>query len=57
MALMGCSNHSGDTDRSQFCKINIGELIDSEFKLYEQQRMHFLNLSNGANDNEFDFKH
>ncbi|MGB0476186.1 MAG: cold-shock protein [Candidatus Poseidoniaceae archaeon] len=55
MALMGCSNHNGDTDRSQFCKINIGELMDSEFKPTRQQRMHFLNLSNGANDNEFDF--
>jgi hypothetical protein len=55
MALLGCSNHNGDTDRSQFCKINIGELMDSEFKPTRQQRMHFLNLSNGANDNEFDF--
>ena len=55
MALMGCSNHNGDTDRSQFCKINIGELMDSEFKPTRQQSMHFLNLSNGANDNEFDF--
>ena len=55
MALLGCSNHNGDTDRSQFCKINIGELMDSEFKPTRQQSMHFLNLSNGANDNEFDF--
>ena len=55
MALLGCSNHNGDTDRSQFCKINIVELIESEFEPTRQQRMHFLNLSNGANDNEFDF--
>ena len=31
------------------------ELIESEFEPTRQQRMHFLNLSNGANDNEFDF--
>ena len=55
MALLGCSNHNGDTDRSQFCKINIVELIESEFEPTRLQRMHFLNLSNGANDNEFDF--
>ena len=55
MALLGCSNHNGDTSRSQFCKINIVELIESEFEPTRQQRMHFLNLSNGANDNEFDF--
>jgi len=55
MALLGCSNHNGDTDRSQFCKIHIGDLMDSEFIPTRQQRMHFLNLSNGANDNEFDF--
>ena len=55
MALMGCSNHNGDTERSQFCKINIGELMESEFEPTRQQSMHFLNLSNGANDNEFDF--
>ena len=55
MALLGCSNHNGDTDRSQFCKIHIGELMESEFEPTRQERMHFLNLSNGANDNEFDF--
>ena len=55
MALLGCSNHNGDTERSQFCKVNIVELMESEFEPIRQQRMHFLNLSNGANDNEFDF--
>jgi len=55
MALLGCSNHNGDTERSQFCKNNIVTLMDSEFEPTRQQKMHFLNLSNGANDNEFDF--
>jgi len=55
MALLGCSNHNGDTERSQFCKNNIVTLMESEFEPTRQQKMHFLNLSNGANDNEFDF--
>ena len=55
MALLGCSNHNGDTERSQFCKNEIVTLMDSEFEPTRQQKMHFLNLSNGANDNEFDF--
>lgn len=55
MALLGCSNHNGDTDRSEFCKFNIEELLASEFEPTWPQKLHFLNLSNGANDNEFDF--
>ena len=55
MALLGCSNHNGDTERSEFCKFNIEELLASEFEPTWPQKLHFLNLSNGANDNEFDF--
>ena len=55
MALLGCSNHNGDTERSEFCKFNIEELLASEFEPTWEQKLHFLNLSNGANDNEFDF--
>ena len=55
MALLGCSNHNGDTRRSEFCKFNIEELLASEFEPTWPQKLHFLNLSNGANDNEFDF--
>ena len=55
MALLGCSNHNGDTERSEFCKFNIEELLASEFEPTWPQKLHFLNLSNGANDNGFDF--
>ena len=56
MAALGSSNHSGDTKRSQTCKLLIDGLVESGFEPESHRKRHYNNLANGANDNEFDFE-
>ena len=56
MALLGSSNHSGDTEQSKMCKFMIDGLFDAGFEPESHRRRHYNNLANGANDNEFDFE-
>ena len=56
MAVLGSSNHSGDTKRSQTCKLLIDGLFEAGFEPESHRRRHYNNLANGANDNEFDFE-
>ena len=56
MALLGSSNHSGDTQQSQMCKLMIDGLFEGGFEPESHRKRHYNNLANGANDNEFDFE-
>ena len=56
MALLGSSNHSGDTEQSKMCKFMIDGLFDAGFEPESHRKRHYNNLANGANDNEFDFE-
>jgi len=55
MALLGSSNHTGDTTTAQTCKSRIEALFDGGYSPLLHRRRHYQNLSNGSNDNEFDF--
>ena len=55
MALLGSSNHTGDTTTAQACKSRIEALFDGGYSPPLHRRRHYQNLSNGSNDNEFDF--
>ena len=56
MAVLGSSNHSGDTEKAKKCKMLIDGLFESGFTPESHRRRHYNNLANGANDNEFDFE-
>jgi cold shock CspA family protein len=55
MALLGSSNHTGHTTTAQTCKSRIEALFDGGYMPPLHRRRHYQNLSNGSNDNEFDF--
>jgi cold shock CspA family protein len=56
MAVLGSSNHSGNTKKSQTCKLLIDGLFEAGFEPESHRLRHYNNLANGANDNEFDFE-
>jgi len=56
-SVLGTSNHIGETDTANKCKVYINELIEDGLKLSKIERLKLSNLSGGANDNQFDFSH
>jgi len=56
-SVLGTSNHIGETDTANKCKVYINELIEDGLKLSKIERLKLGNLSGGANDNQFDFSH
>ena len=56
-SVLGTSNHIGQTDTANQCKVYIDELIDEGLKLSKSEILKLNNLSGGANDNQFDFSH
>ncbi len=56
-SVLGTSNHIGQTDTANQCKVYIDGLIDEGLKLSKSEILKLNNLSGGANDNQFDFSH
>lgn len=56
-SVLGTSNHIGQTDTANQCKVYIDELIDEGLKLSKSEILKLNNLSGGASDNQFDFSH
>lgn len=56
-SVLGTSNHIGQTDTANQCKVYIDELIDEGLQLSKSEILKLNNLSGGANDNQFDFSH
>ena len=56
-SVLGTSNHIGQTETANQCKVYIDELIDEGLQLSKSEILKLNNLSGGANDNQFDFSH